>query len=254
MRKISYIFLLLVGPAIFAQANYSAFKQGNEYYNNGQFQEAIYAYESILDKGEHSAELYFNLANAYYKTNQVAPSIFFYEKALQLDPNDKEIKNNLSFAQNMTIDAIETIPEAGVSKLVKNVVNLFNFDIWAVLSVAFCFMFVLLFLTYYFSHATTKKRLLFLSSFSFLFFGLLTLTFAFQKYNSVQKDRPAIVFAQETEIHVEPNLRSETAFNLHEGTKVQILENFNESWAKIKLSDGKTGWISTEDIRQLNNF
>lgn len=237
-----------------AQNTKAVFNQANDYYNNGQFQEAIYAYESILDKGVHSAELYFNLANAYYKTNQVAPSIYFYEKALQLAPNDADIKNNLLFAQNMTIDAIETIPEAGLSKLIKNVINLFNFDTWAVLSVVFCLLFVLMFLTYYFSHSTTKKRLLFLSSFSFLFVGLVTLTFAFQKYNLVQKDRPAIVFAQESEVKTEPNLRSENAFELHEGTKVQVLENYDDNWAKIKLSDGKTGWISRDDFRLLNSF
>jgi len=251
MKIFSYILLFFLANLSLAQNAQSVFKQGNEHYNGGQFQEAISAYESIIDKGEHSAELYFNLANAYYKTNQVAPSIFYYEKALQLAPNDKDIINNLSFAQNMTIDAIENIPEAGLSKIVNNAVNIFNFDTWAILTVVFSFLFVILFLTYYFSYSTTSKRLLFLSSFSFLFLGLLSLTFAFQKYKVVQNDRPAIVFAQETEIHLEPNLRSETAFNLHEGAKIQLIEDYDDNWTKIKLSDGKTGWISREDFKAL---
>ena len=227
------------------------FSQGNSLYNEGKFQDAINTYESILDTENHSSELYFNLANAYYKLNRIAPSVFYYEKALQLSPNDKDIKNNMSFAKNMTIDAIELIPEMGFSKITKNIINRFSFDVWAILSVVFVVLFVVLFLTYYFSYSTNRKRLAFLSSILSLFLFLITLMFAFQKYEYEQNDNPAIVFALESEIKSEPNLRSEIAFKLHEGTKVQVLEIYNENWTKIKLSDGKTGWISSQDIKEL---
>ncbi len=227
------------------------FSQGNSLYNEGKFQDAINTYESILDTENHSSELYFNLANAYYKLNRIAPSVYYYEKALQLSPNDKDIKNNMSFAKNMTIDAIELIPEMGFSKITKNIINRFSFDVWAILSVVFVALFVVLFLTYYFSYSTNRKRLTFLSSILSLFLVLITLMFAFQKYEYEQNDNPAIVFALESEIKSEPNLRSEIAFKLHEGTKVQVLEIYNENWTKIKLSDGKTGWISSQDIKEL---
>ena len=69
--------------------------------------------------------------------NRIAPSVYYYEKALQLSPNDKDIKNNLSFAQNMTIDAIEVLPEVGFSKITNSVINKYSFDDWAKLSIAF---------------------------------------------------------------------------------------------------------------------
>lgn len=234
-----------------AQDKNALFIQGNDHYNEGEFQEAITTYEGIINGGQHSSDLYFNLANAYYKTNQVAPSIFYYEKALQLAPKDKDIKNNLAFAQNMTIDAIDVIPEVGFSKIVKNLVNSFSFDVWSILSVALVVLFVILFLSYYFSYGTNKKRLMFVSSFASLAFGLIALAFAFQKYEFDQNENAAIVFSRESEVRTEPNFRSETAFNLHEGTKVQIIEKYDEEWAKVKLSDGKTGWISIEDIKEL---
>jgi Bacterial SH3 domain len=112
-------------------------------------------------------------------------------------------------------------------------------------------LFVILFLAYHFLYSTNRKRLAFLSSILALFLGLITLIFAFQKYEYDQKDKPAIVFAQESEIKSEPNLRSEIAFKLHEGTKVQIIEIYNENWTKIKLTDGKTGWIPSQDIKEL---
>ena len=79
---------------------------------------------------------------------------------------------------------------------------------------------------------------------------MISLVVAFHKYNIHLKDKSAIVFAQETVIKSEPNNRSSEVFRLHQGTKVQILDTINQ-WKKIKLSDGKTGWIQNVDIKEL---
>ena len=250
MKRITYILALFISTISFAQ-NEVLFDAGNKAYNEGNYQEAITSYERILADGIHSGELYFNLANAYYKLNRIAPSIYYYEKALQLMPNDNEVKSNLSFAQNMTIDAIEVIPEVGLSKIFKGFVNVLSFDAWATISIVFVLVFVLLFLGYYFSVATAKKRLAFVISAIAIILAFVSLVFAFQKYDYDKKDKPAIVFAQESEVKTDPNLRSEVSFVLHEGTKVQVLEIYNEDWAKIKLTDGKTGWIPRSDIKRL---
>jgi len=249
VKNLLYILIYLVGLFSFAQ-NETIFKEANALYNDGKHQEAIDAYQSILKTGEHSAELYFNLANANYKLNRVAPSVYYYEKALQLAPTDSEIKNNLAFAQNMTIDAIEAIPEVGLSKFYRNIINSMNYDTWAKLAIVLMLVFVGLFIMYYFSHTTQKKRLAFVSSNIVLFLTLISLVFAFQKYNMTQNDQPAIVFSPEAEVKSEPNLRSTEAFELHEGTKVQVLDTVN-NWKKIKLTDGKTGWILNTDIKML---
>ena len=119
------------------------------------------------------------------------------------------------------------------------------------LSVTFVVLFVILFLGYYLSYSTTRKRLTFLSSTFTLITAFIMLVFAFQKFEYDQNNKPAIVFVHDSEIKNEPNLRSEIAFKLHEGTKVQVLEKYNEDWLKIKLVDGKTGWIPSEDIKEL---
>ncbi len=253
MKQIIYIIAFLFSTITIAQ-NDALFNVGNDLYNNGKFQEAINKYEDVLKTGNHSAELYFNMANAYYKLNNIAQSIYYYEKALLLKPQDKDIKSNLSLAQNMTIDAIEEIPVLGFSKVTKNLTNAFSFDGWAKLSISFVILFVILFLGYYFSYETTWKRISFLGSMLSLTLICIALFFAFQKYNYEQNNNPAIVFVQETEIRTDPNLKSEEIFKLHEGTKVQVLEKYDENWSKIKIADGKTGWIASEDIKLLNFF
>ena len=84
------------------------FDEGNSFYNNGNYEQAIEKYSSIIKSGYESSELYYNLGNSYYKLNDIANSIFYFEKSLLLDPNNLESKNNLSFANNMTIDSIRS--------------------------------------------------------------------------------------------------------------------------------------------------
>jgi len=73
---------------------------------------------------------------------------------------------------------------------------------------------------------------------------------AFQIQSDTRKDKPAIIFAESIEVKSEPNMGSELAFVLHEGTKVQIIDQ-DESWVRIELSNGKDGWIPLSDIKQL---
>lgn len=252
MKRLVYIWLLLIGFASQGQ-NELLFKEGNSFYNEGNYTAALEKYKMILDSGEHSSELYFNIANAHYKLNHVAPSIYYYEKALLLDPNDKDIKNNIAFARNMTVDAIDTLPEVGLTKLISNVTNALSFDGWAKVAVGLIIIFVMVFIAYDYTNTTGKKRLAFLVSNAALLTGIVAVIIAFHKYNLDQNNRPAIVFAQETKIKSEPNLRSSEAFMLHEGTKVQVLDEVDD-WKKVQLSDGKVGWIMSEDIKLIKNF
>lgn len=250
MKQIFYILSFLFSFALFAQ-NQMVFEKANTLYNEGKYADAIDNYTAILETEKHSADLYFNLANAHYKLSNIAPSIYYYEKALMLNPNDADIKNNFAFAKNMTIDAIDVVPDAGFSKLLNTTTNKMSFDAWAKASVALVFCFVILFLVYYFAYSTLNKRLAFIGSNTALILVFITLAFAFHKFSLDKNDNPAIVFAQETKVKAEPNLRSEESFRLHEGTKVQVI-NTVDSWGKIELSDGKTGWILSEDIKMLN--
>lgn len=252
LKYIFYIITLGFSLNLVAQGNNALFEQGNTLYNDGKYAEAIEKYEAILDTKNHSAELYYNLANAHYKLNNVAPSIYYFEKALQLSPEDTEIKNNIAFARNMTIDAIDTVPEVGFSRFIKNAINWLSFDNWSKLAVASVFGFVILFLAYYFAYTSNRKRMAFIGSIIMLIMALGSVTMAFQKYSLENLDNPAIVFSQESIVKTEPNLRSEEAFRLHEGTKVQVLEEV-KSWSKIKIADGTTGWIANTDIKTLNS-
>ena len=93
MRKL----LMLLSVSFFycslalGQETETTFENASSAYNAGQFEKAVMLYKEILERGRHSAELYFNLANSYYRLNQVGESIFYFEKAKQLRPKDEDI-------------------------------------------------------------------------------------------------------------------------------------------------------------------
>ncbi|WP_340156846.1 tetratricopeptide repeat protein [uncultured Maribacter sp.] len=233
--------------------NDQLFEQATDAYNAGDYEKAVSFYNNILDNGKHSSALYYNLGNAYYKQNKIAESIYFYEKALLLSPNDQEIKTNLSYAQNMTIDAIDTMPETGLARLYKNVTGKLTFDQWAYLGVTFMILFVLLYILFYYSNYSTRKRFTFIGSLLALFFCIISVLFAYVQRADFDKDQPAIVFAEESPVKAEPNTTSAEVFVIHAGTKVNVLDQL-EDWKKIKLTDGKTGWLPQDDIRLLKDF
>ncbi len=77
------------------------FNQGDALYKMEKYEEARQEYEKVI--GSENLELasaaYFNMANAYYKENKLQESIESYKKALDLNPDDYDSKYNLELVR-----------------------------------------------------------------------------------------------------------------------------------------------------------
>jgi len=247
MKNILYLFLL-ISQVFFAQ---SSFEKGNALYQKGKYQEAVQVYEDIVKEDKlQSAELYFNLANSYYKLNKVAPSIYNYEKALVLKPNDHETLNNLKFAKKLTIDEIKEVPKVGFAKLIQNFTSIFDYNMWAKISIGIAFAFLLCFIGYYFSQLTITKRIYFIGMFILLVTLGLSASAGMSEKNHFDNDRPAIVFSEMSEVRSEPQKAGSAIILLHEGAKVYVMESVGK-WKKIELTDGTEGWIDGTTIKEV---
>jgi len=246
MKNILYIFLLST-QIFFAQ---NGFEKGNAFYQKGNYEQAVAAYESVLKTNSHSAELYFNLGNSYYKLNKVAPAIYNYEKALVLNPEDSETLNNLKFAQKRTIDEIKEVPKVGFAKLIQNYTDIFHYNTWAWISVGLSTVFLAFFLGYYFSQLAFSKRMFFIGMFVALLLFVICVLAAISGKSNYVNEKPAIVFAEMATLKSEPQNSSSEVFVLHEGTKVFVLETLSH-WKKIQLTDGTEGWIEKDAIKEV---
>ena len=250
MRFLIILFVLIYALPAHVQ-NLEGFEKANTYYLSENYSEAVETYETILASGSHSTELYFNLGNSYYKLNKIGPCILNYEKALLLSPNNERVLNNLDFARKMTVDKIETVPALNIFKSLEKMYHLFSLTGWAIMCIVFICLFIAFFIAYYLEPKATKKRLFFiLGSFSIcLTIGCFLI--AHQKAEMKKNLKYAVVFSQESAVKLEPKLKSESIFFLHEGTKVMLIDFSNGYWTKIKLQDGRVGWISNDSLERI---
>ncbi len=249
MKKIIFITLLIITNNLLAQAD-SLFAKANKLYQNENYTEALEIYTQIESNNIQSDELLYNIANTNYKLNKVASTIYYYEKVLQLNPNHTDAKFNLAFAKRMTIDNIEPLPRSFSQKFRDGFLLKVSYNTWAWIAVLLSFLFATLFLAYHFAYSSNRKRIYFVTSILSIPFAILSIIFAYQNYNFVKTNRQAIVFEQQTDVKSAPTMSSEVSFQLHEGTKVQILESLDD-WKKIKIVDGKIGWIISNHIKEL---
>ena len=255
MRKLLMLLsvLFLCFSMAFGQEKETTFENANSAYNAGQFENAVMLYKEILESGQHSAELYFNLANSYYRLNQVGESIFYFEKAKQLKPTDEDINVNSNFAQNMAIDAVEVLPKSQITQLREKTIGLFSQDGWAFFIILLAWFLVFFWGLYLWNKVPVIKRTFFI--FTLVLGSLLmgSLSIGVIKSSMTADTTYGILFNKKIEVWAEPNSRAEVLFLLHEGTKVQMLDQLQE-WRKIRIANGSEGWIKNGRVRSLKGF
>jgi tetratricopeptide (TPR) repeat protein len=221
---------------------------GNQYYLDGKYEMAVQSYQSIIDSGYSSAELYFNLGNAYYKSHDITMALVNYERARILKPNDPEINHNLEIAREFVVDRIEVLPEFFLRRAYVGFVKIFDADIWAMVSIITFGLALGLFLAYFFLHHLFFRKLSFWASVLFMVVAVSTFLFALHQDNLVTKHNQAIILTPSVTIKSSPDDDSGTdLFLLHEGTKVTISDELG-TWREVVLSDGNSGWLKETDL------
>ncbi|GAK88293.1 BatE protein [Nonlabens ulvanivorans] len=247
----SFLFLLIT---LFVKGQDNAleeqFAKANQAYTSENYQMAISNYEQMLKTDVHSVEVYYNLGNSYYKLNQIGPAIYNYEKALMLDTDNEDVLNNLQFAKQMRIDAVDSLPENELESRATSIASSLTIDEWAYLSIILLIISVLLFVLYYYSQTAGKKRLFFLLMILFAIGVITSIIIGFYAQNNLNKQQYAIVYATEFTAREEPKQSSSASFVIHEGTKVEVLEEFND-WVRIALENGSKAWVTIDTIKKL---
>ncbi|MBT6763476.1 MAG: tetratricopeptide repeat protein, partial [Prolixibacteraceae bacterium] len=87
--------------------NTQLWEKANAYYTTEEYQQAVLMYEQILNTGEESAKLYFNLGNSYYKSGDINNAILNFERAKVLAPHDEDIEFNLRIANQYVVTSID---------------------------------------------------------------------------------------------------------------------------------------------------
>jgi tetratricopeptide (TPR) repeat protein len=242
------IFLFLFVKIVSAVELEGVFQKGNEHYLKGEYQESIKIYESIAEKGYQGKSLYYNLGNAYFRIGKIGLAILYYEKAKKLSPSDEDINYNLAFANSKIADKIETLPRFFLFDWWENSLALFSITGWTYTAYIF-YLFILGAVGYYYFAGSLKgQRIAFYTGIISAFFLVLTIVLLVVNLNRELNYKYGIVVDPVVVVKFSPDQNSKDAFVVHEGLKVQAEDNVND-WVKIKLIDGKVGWLKNKDLK-----
>lgn len=242
MKKILFITSIILYLPTFGE--HPVFTEANQQYNKGNYTAAISLYNSIIENNIESSSLYHNLGNCYYKTQDWANAIWHYEKSLLLKKNTNTLEN-LELTKLRIKDKIQPLPELFYKKGWNNIINLQTTKSWQILSLICIWIMLTAYVIKKFIKYQHKHVLYFLN---ILLIILLSITFS--SYQLKQNTSQAIIFASSVNVNSAPTEKSKTLFSLHSATKVTILDKIDD-WIKIKISDGKNGWIKSYNCKKL---
>lgn len=254
MRKIIIctviLFASIVGAKGAEQSSIDRWMAGNKAYIEGDYAKAIEEYVAIIDGGEYSVELYYNLANAYFKSEKLGKAILYYNKALRLDPSSDDIRHNLALAEAQTKDNIAAVPEFFLNGWLRTVRSWMSCSAWTILSLAIfalALIFVLLFLL---ASAIKVRKAGFYGTLCAVLLFAATTSFAVSSRNDMLRHDEAVVMGSAISIKSSPDSSATDLFVLHEGTKVRVVSELDE-WCEIVIADGKKGWMLKSSIENI---
>jgi len=243
----SLLLSFFVFQFLFADGLQDKFNAGNQYYQNGQYEQAIAQYISIHEAGFESGELYFNLGNAYYKLGQYGLAHLNYQRAKRFLKNDDALNTNIALLKQMLVDKIPVPPRFFLSFWWDTLIDFVNMALLSWITIVLLATMLLLFALR--RHALKRGkprqfRAVFITSITLFVLSALIYT---QKIYKLETEQFGIILKPSVTVFAEPNASGTEVFVLHEGTKVEIGRLIDE-WFEIKLEDGKTGWLAKDNL------
>lgn len=254
LHKVFFIlFIVIVGnisSVIFAQNVEDRMKQAREYYRNNEFDKAINIYEELRNDGYQGTSLFFNLANSYYRIGKLGYAILNYERALKLSPSDEDVKHNIAFANLSTVDRIQPLPTFFLFEWWESILASLTVNGWTYLAYLFFLLLIVFIVIYFFARSIFQQKLILFSGLGVLVIFLLVVSLLIVKINREETLISGVVIEQSVTVKTSPDTKSTDAFVIHEGLKVN-LEDKIDNWVKIKLADGKVGWVENNSIEKI---
>lgn len=261
MKRLVYLLIWMITMIITPVSAQDLIQNANVAYNNGEFKSAIEQYEMAADSLGTSSSLYYNIGNSYYKLGQLGKAVLYYERALKLNPNNDDAKFNLAFVNEKLAINNSNQSEANILTATINIFKgLASTNGWAVIAIVAFILIIILFLLYLFSTTILIRKVSFFGG--IILFGIMVIAniFAFAINNN---DIEGIITSQSVVLSTSPRIpkdKSEEAFLLNEGVKINIIDSLkissNDSiqvlWYEVTVGDSDIkSWIRSTELELI---
>ncbi len=241
--KLVFSFLLFFTLGIALAQDYDEqFNVANEAFKNGNYASAVLQYEAIEKAGLQSAELYYNIATSQQQQGALGKAILYYERALQIAPSDEDIQHNLELARLELKDEIEALPPFFLRAWWNSLRDKLNAGTWAKWGLLLLWLGIGGLILWQLSPERSQRKLGFSVGLSLVLFSLLPFALAYSKAQVEAHSGYGIILEKEIALRHAAEEASGKIVDLHEGTKVQLLDRIS-TWHKIRLANGEEGWL-----------
>ncbi len=235
--------------ANFAPAAATSVSDADKLARDGNYAEAADAYEALLNGGQESAELYYNLGYCYFKQGMLGKSILSFERSKRLNPSDPDVLANLAQAYALTDKLVEVEPPL-IDRMWVGVTSSFGSDGWAWLFIVFFALTITGVACFLFLDSVAMRKSGFFSGVVFLVLAVFSLCISISKRSEIKDSSEAIIMVSSTDLNTSPDKNATRMTVLHEGTYVKIIDTLGE-WIEVRLNDGNIGWLKLSDVEKI---
>lgn len=235
--------------------------RANAAYEKDDFNQAIKLYEEAAAADGTSSELYYNMGNTYYRLGNMGKAILYYERSLMLDPSNDDARTNLDFVNDkiqLKVDRGTTFFSDTIGGFVKRTSS----NTWGWAGVICFLLFIGATLIYIFMDAVVLRKIGFFGGGILLILSILANVCAFYTHSSAVNHDYAIVTVPSVTLSTSPRIpkdKSEEAFLLNEGTKVEIVDSLTntsqsgikDTWLDVKADEQHRAWVNARNVEKI---
>jgi tetratricopeptide (TPR) repeat protein len=232
-------------PRLAADRPESRLEAANAAYLDGDFAAAADGYGALVADRFESATLHLNRGNALLRLGRRGSAIASFERALRLAPGDPDARANLALARATNVDRILGAEERSFTARV--VARVSDGGATALFLSAWLALWTALVLRLRAAHrarASLAAAAILAAVLAIAAGALLAGKVAERRATS------AIVVTPVAPVREGPAPTLRAAFELHEGTRVRVVEASGES-ARVRLENGLEGWIAAGSLEVI---
>lgn len=251
------ITILLTVLALPVLANNANIDRANQAYKQELYNEALKLYLQEAEQTGVSSALYCNIGDTYYRLKDNVHAVLYYERALLLDPSNSDARFNLEFVRGK-MQLPDDAGDSWFSNWVDMTVSRLSSNAWAIIAIITFLLFLAGVAAYMFLDNVLMRKIGFFGGALMVVVSILANLAAFHVYHKATGGNGAIIMPESVTLGTaprEPRDKQEVAFELQQGTRVEIVDSITDKnsgkWLQISTAGGHKAWLNARDVEVI---
>ena len=251
---ITILLTVLALPAVAANAN---IERASQAYKQELYNEALQLYLQEAEQTGVSSALYCNIGDTYYRLKDNVHALLYYERALLLDPSNSDARFNLEFVRGK-MQLPDDAGDSWFSNWVDQTVSRLSSNTWAIIAILTFLLFLAGVAAYLFLDNVLMRKIGFFGAPVMIVASILANLAAFHVYHKAIGGNGAIIMPDTVTLSTAPRTprdKEEEAFDLKQGTRVEIIDSITDKasgkWLQVSTAGGHKAWLNARDVEVI---